>query len=147
MKISDECIEFIKKFEGCELTSYQCSADVWTIGYGHTLGIVKGMEINQEVADDFLQKDLIEFQNDVNQEVNVKLEQYQFDALVSWTFNLGVGNLRSSTLLKKLNNGDYDDVPNQIKRWNKANGKVVYGLVRRREAESLLWQNKNWRHI
>jgi lysozyme len=69
-----------------------------------------------------------------------------FDALVSWTYNLGPTNLRSSTLLKVLNSGAYDDVPAQIKRWNKANGKVLDGLIRRREAEALLFEAKDWSH-
>tara|TARA_R100000426_G_C4822442_1_gene111062 strand:+ start:1163 stop:1612 length:450 start_codon:yes stop_codon:yes gene_type:complete len=147
MNISDECIEIIKKFEGIKLTSYLCSANVWTIGYGHTKGIIEGMEINEEIAEEYLSADLKEFEGYVNEEVKVELEQFQFDALVSWTFNLGVGNLRSSTMLKKLNQAKYDEIPFEIKRWNKAAGKVVFGLVRRREAEALLFQNKNWRHI
>jgi GH24 family phage-related lysozyme (muramidase) len=73
--------------------------------------------------------------------------QCQFDALVSWTFNLGAGNLNSSTMLKKLNNQEYDEVAPQMKRWNKANGKVLEGLVRRREAEALLYEGKEWHEV
>ena len=75
------------------------------------------------------------------------LEQFQFDALVAWVYNLGAGNFKESTLLRVLNEGDYDDVPHQIKRWNKAGGRVLQGLVRRREAEALLFQNKEWEHV
>jgi len=75
------------------------------------------------------------------------MSQHQFDALVSWTFNLGPSNLNSSTMLKVLNKGDYEDVPAQIKRWNKAGGKVLEGLTRRREAEALLFEGKEWEHV
>ena len=77
----------------------------------------------------------------------VEVNQSQFDALVAWTFNLGPGNLRESTLLKVLNNQDYTSVPREIKRWNKAGGKTLDGLIRRREAESLLFQNKEWHKV
>jgi len=79
--------------------------------------------------------------------VKVPLEQNQFDAMVSWVFNLGSTNLSSSTLLKKLNNSEYDEVPSQIKRWNKAGGKVLDGLIRRREAEALLFEGKEWENV
>ena len=76
--------------------------------------------------------------------VKVGLEQCQFDALCSWVYNLGPNNLKESTLLKVLNDGDYSSVPAEIKRWNKAGGKVLQGLMRRREAEALLFENKEW---
>jgi lysozyme len=76
--------------------------------------------------------------------VECDLEQHQFDALVAWVYNLGPTNLRSSTMLKRLNANDLDDVPAQIRRWNKAGGKVLAGLTRRREAEALMFQNKEW---
>ena len=76
--------------------------------------------------------------------VTVDLEQNQFDALVAWTFNLGPSNLKNSTMLKVLNQGEYNKVPSEMKRWNKAAGKVLDGLVRRREAESLLFEGKDW---
>ena len=79
--------------------------------------------------------------------VKVDLNQNQFDALVSWVFNLGPSNLSSSTLLTRINNKDWKDVPNQIKRWNKAGGKVLEGLIRRREAEALLFEGKEWHEV
>ncbi len=147
MKTSGEGIALIKKFEGCELNSYQCSADVWTIGYGHTRGVNEGDTCTKDDAEKILIDDLVEFEGYVNDLVDTELTQNQFDALVAWTFNLGPTNLKSSTLLTRLNSGDLDDVPHQIKRWNKAGGKVLDGLVRRREAEALLWLEEEWSHV
>ncbi len=149
MQISQEGIALIKKFEGCKLESYKCAAGVWTIGYGSTHGISEGMSISQERADMLLIEDLEKFEQAVNDLVKVSLNQNEFDALVSWTFNLGSTNLKNSTLLKVLNSThkDWSDVPKQIKRWNKANGKVLEGLVRRREAEALLFTGQDWTEV
>lgn len=147
MKISQEGIALIKKFEGCELTAYQCSAGVWTIGYGHTKGIEEGMEITQQEAEDMLVEELHEYENYINDNVTAPLSQNQFDAMVSWVYNLGPANLKASTLLKVLNAGNYDDVPFQMRRWNKAGGVTLDGLIRRREAEALLFQNKEWYEV
>ena len=132
MNISNEGLSLIKKFEGCELDSYKCAAGVWTIGYGSTHGIEKGMSISKSRAEELLLEDIAQFEDIVDKAVSVNLSQNQYDALVSWTFNLGGGNLNSSTMLKVLNAGDYENVPEQIKRWNNANGKVLEGLIRRR---------------
>ena len=147
MEISQEGLSLIKKFEGCKLQSYKCAAGVWTIGYGSTNGIEEGMEISQESADMLLLEDVEVFEKAVNELVEVPLEQNQFDSLISWTFNLGPTNLKNSTLLKVLNNKNYDEVPTQIKRWNKAGGKVLQGLIRRREAEALLFEGKEWHEV
>ena len=147
MKTSEEGRALIKKFEGCELEAYQCSANVWTIGYGHTQGIKEGDVCTQEDADRILEEDLEEFEGYVQEAVNVPLEQHEFDALVAWTYNLGPSNLRSSTMLKRLNDSKFDQVPLEMRRWNKAGGKVLDGLVRRREAESLLFTNEDWGHV
>jgi len=147
MVTSEEGASLIKKFEGCKLEAYQCAAGVWTIGYGHTKEVSEGDVISQFEAEDLLTYDLQEFEGYVLDYVSVPLKQNEFDALVSWTFNLGSGNLRSSTLLKKLNDHKYKEVPTEIRRWNKAAGKVLDGLVRRREAESLLFQGKEWHNI
>ncbi len=144
---SEEGISLIKKFEGCELKAYQCSANVWTIGYGHTRNISEGDTCTQADADEMLVDDLQEFEGYVNELVDADLTQSQFDALVAWTYNLGPTNLKSSTLLKRLNEGDMADVPHQIRRWNKAGGKVLGGLERRREAEALLFQGKAWENV
>jgi|TARA_R100000353_G_scaffold15722_1_gene15213 lysozyme len=147
MEISQEGLSLIKKFEGCELEAYKCAAGVWTIGYGSTNNVNEGMEISQERADMLLLEDVEVFEEAVNKLVEVPLEQNQFDALVSWTFNLGSTNLKNSTLLKVLNDKDYEGVPAQIKRWNKAGGKVLQGLIRRREAEALLFEGKEWHEV
>lgn len=148
MQISDEGLDLIKHFEGCELEAYKDAVGVWTIGYGHTKGVEEGDKWTQEKADFMLFRELEEeYEDYVNNYVHVPLNQQQFDALCSWVYNLGPSNLKSSTLLKKLNNEEYDQVPKQIKRWNKAGGKVLAGLVRRREAEALLFEGKEWRHI
>ena len=142
-----EGLSLIKKFEGCELEAYQCSAGVWTIGYGHTKGVTPSDSISQEEAEQMLVDELHEYESYVNEYVTVALSQNQFDALVSWVYNLGPANLKASTMLKVLNSGKYEDVPAQIKRWNKAGGKVLEGLIRRREAEACLFQGKEWFEI
>jgi len=147
MQISQEGIALIKKFEGCELKAYKCAAGVWTIGYGSTKGVEENDTITQEDADKLLTEEMSEYEGYVNDMVESDLKQNEFDALVSWVYNLGPSNLSSSTLLQKLNNKDWDDVPNQIKRWNKAGGEVLQGLVRRREAEALLFEGKEWHEV
>ena len=151
MKISIEGIALIKKFEGCRLESYKCAAGVPTIGYGSTKLVEMGMTITQEGAEELLLKDIAEFEEFVLEASEMPLSQHQFDALVSWTYNLGPSNLNASTMLKVLNKGAYEDVPAQIKRWNKAtvNGQrvVLDGLVRRREAEALLFAGLDWNNV
>jgi len=147
MEISQEGISLIKKFEGCKLESYQCAAGVWTIGYGSTQGVSNGMVITHERAESLLMEDIEVYEEEVNKAVQVDIDQCMFDSIVSWTFNLGGANLNSSTMLKVLNSKDFDNVPEQIKRWNKAGGKVNEGLIRRREAEALLFQGQDWSHV
>ena len=147
MKTSQEGIALIKKFEGCELEAYQCSANVWTIGYGHTAGVSEGDFCTQEDADRMLAEDLEEFEGYVREAVDVSLEQHNFDALVAWTYNLGPGSLQSSTMLKRLNEENFDEVPSEMRRWNKSGGQVLDGLVRRREAEALLFQGMPWENV
>ena len=147
MNISEEGLSLIKKFEGCELKAYRCAANVLTIGYGTTKGVTEDMEITKEEAESILKEEMHEYEGYVNDMVKVPLKQNQFDSIVSWVFNLGSTNLSSSTLLKKLNNSEYDEVPAQIKRWNKAGGKVLDGLIRRREAEALLFEGKEWENV
>ena len=145
MKISDEGFDLIKHFEGCELEAYKCAAGVWTIGYGHTKDVQEGDVWNKEKAEFMLWRELEdEYEVYVNDLVTVPINQSQFDALVSWVYNLGPANLKNSTMLKKLNAGEYEEVPSQMKKWNKANGKVLEGLIRRRAAESLLFEGKEW---
>ena len=139
MKTSLEGINLIKHFEGCELEAYKCPAGVWTIGYGHIKGVEEGDVITEQQADDMLVEELEEYENYIHNLVSCPLNQNQFDALVSWVYNLGSSNLQASTLLKVLNAGDYAGVPAQMLRWNKAGGKVLEGLTRRRQAEADLF--------
>ena len=147
MKISEEGIELLKKFEGCKLEAYQDSVGVWTIGYGHTKGVYKGMTISQDDAEEMLEEEMEEYEGYIEEYVEVPLSQNEFDALVCWVYNLGPTNLRNSTLLMVLNQSKFDEVPEQIKRWNKAGGEVLKGLVRRREAEALLFQGEQWHEV
>lgn len=139
MKVSQDCIQLVKYFEGFEDTAYLCPANVWTIGYGRTRNVKEGDKVTEVQAERDLLEELEEFKHQVLNSVKVELTQNELDALTSWTYNLGVGNLKSSTLLKKLNAGNKDEVPAEIVRWNKANGKVLAGLTKRREAEAELW--------
>jgi len=139
MKTGTKGIELIKHFEGCELEAYKCAAGVWTIGYGHIKGVTSDSVITQEQAEQMLVEELNEYEGYINNMVTVPLSQNQFDALVSWVYNLGGGNLKASTLLKVVNSGEFTGVPEQIMRWNKAGGKVLEGLTRRRQAEADLF--------
>ena len=147
LKTSQEGISLIKSFEGCELTAYRCSADVPTIGYGHTAGVSDGDTCTQEEAEIMLAEDLVEFEDYVKKYVETNLQQNEFDALVAWTYNLGPNNLSESTLLKELNAGNLEEVPRQMKRWNRAGGEVLDGLIRRREAESRLFKGEAWEGV
>lgn len=138
-KVTREGIEKIKQFEGLRLTAYQCSAGVWTIGYGHTSTAKKGMKITEAEAESLLYADLEVFESAVDRLVQVKLTDWQFAALVSFAFNVGVRAFEKSMLLEKLNAGNYDAVPAQLMRWNKTKGKVVAGLTNRRAAEAGMW--------
>ena len=139
MNVSQNCVELIKHFEGFEDTAYLCPANVRTIGYGRTRNVKEGDRITEAQAERDLLEELEEFKHQVLHSVKVELTQNELDALTSWTYNLGVGNLKSSTLLKKLNAGSKDEVPAEMLRWNKAGGKVLAGLTKRREAEAELW--------
>lgn len=144
MQTSEKGIALIKEFEGCKLTAYQDSVGVWTIGYGWTQPvdgkpIRAGMTIKQETAERLLKTGLVSYESDVSRLVKVILTQGQFDALVSFTYNLGARSLSTSTLLRKLNSGDYAGAADEFLRWNKAGGKVLNGLTRRREAERALF--------
>jgi lysozyme len=139
MRISQEGIDLIKSFEGCKLKAYRCSAGILTIGYGSTNGVYDGQVINQLEAEKLLRTDLLIAEGTVSQLVAVDLSQQQFDALVSFTFNVGGGAFKKSTLLKLINQGETLVAAEQFLRWTKVNGKVIKGLVSRREAERGLY--------
>lgn len=132
-------IDLIKEFEGLHLTPYLCPGKIWTIGYGHTRTVRAGMQITQAQAEQLLDEDLRLFERAVTRLVTVPLSDNQFSALVCFSFNVGIGNFESSTLLKLLNRGWYEQVPAQLMRWNRVNGEVFGGLARRRAAEGRLW--------
>lgn len=124
-----------KKYEGCRLSAYQDSVGVWTIGYGHTSGVTKGMTCTQDQADKWLMED-IQFATDtVNNSVCVSITQGQFDAMVDFVFNLGAGAFKKSTLLKLVNEGKLEEASNEFPKWSHAGGKVLPGLLSRRLAE------------
>ncbi|MGQ6165510.1 lysozyme [Serratia sp. IR-2025] len=140
MNISKNGIELIKRFEGLELKAYQDSVGVWTIGYGWTQTvdgkkIAPGMRIDQATADRLLKCGVVQYEQGVNQLVKVRITQGQFDALVSFAYNLGLRSLSTSTLLRKLNDGDKQGAADEFGRWVNAGGKRLEGLVTRRAAE------------
>ena len=132
-------VAVIKTYEGLHLTPYLCPARIWTIGYGHTRTVRAGMKITSDQADQLLDDDLRLVERAVQRLVTVPLNDNQFAALVSFTFNVGISNFEQSTLLRLLNRGWYEQVPAQLMRWNRANGEVLGGLSRRRAAEGRLW--------
>ena len=143
MKTSSNGTSLIKEFEGFVANAYLCPAKVWTIGIGTTVypngvKVKKGDKCTEEQAHEYLAHDMIEFEKTVNDSVKVPLSQNQFDALVSLAYNIGSGAFKNSTLLKKLNAKDYAGAADQFPRWNKGGGKVLKGLVRRRDAERAL---------
>lgn len=142
-RINEEGLALIKEYEGLHLTAYQCPGRVWTIGYGHTRTTLPFMKITKEEAEDLLREDVAVAERAVCRLVEVPLSDNQFAALVSFVFNVGIGNMERSTLLKLLNRGWYDQVPAQLTRWNKIAGETLGGLVRRRAAEAALWRRDN----
>lgn len=137
-KIGQAGLALIKQYEGCRLAAYRCAAGVWTIGYGHTAGVHSGMTITQAQADAYLQQDIAKFEGYVNNPAYVpiteQLNQNQFDALVSFAFNLGAGNLR-----KLCKGRTAAQIAQAMTQYCKANGKVLAGLRRRRAAEQALF--------
>lgn len=140
-KIGQAGLKLIMEFEGCRLTAYQCSAGVWTIGYGHTAGVHKGMKITQAQAEAYLKQDVAKFEKYVSNASYVpftdKLNQNQFDALVSFAFNLGQGNVKKLCTGRTIN-----QIPSAMQQYCKAAGKTLPGLQRRRKAEAALYNKK-----
>lgn len=135
MKTGNAGLNLIKSFEGCRLTAYKDAVNVLTIGYGHTGNVKEGQVISQAQAEQLLRDDLNRFENGVEKLVTVELNQNQFDALVSFSYNLGLGNLQNSDLLKYVNKKDFTNASKEFTLWVHAGGIVLNGLVRRRSAE------------
>jgi lysozyme len=144
VKIGDRGIALLKRWEqgprsGPALTAYLCPAGKWTIGYGHVLSNPGKILTDKAAAEDLLRADLSRFEAAVELAVFAPLDQHQFDALVCFAFNVGVKAFQDSTLVRRLNDGHYGDVPGQLRRWNKVDGAPCAGLANRREAEIELW--------
>jgi GH24 family phage-related lysozyme (muramidase) len=138
-KTSEKGKSIIKEFEGFRAIAYLCQANVWTVGYGTTRingkPVTENVKITTEEAELFLEQDLKSFEDAVNQSVSVELNQNEFDALVSFVYNVGIGNFKKSTLLKKLNASKKSEAANEFLKWNKVKRVVSKGLTRRRRAE------------
>lgn len=143
--LNQEGLGLLTTFEGCRLNAYDDGTGVWTIGYGHTKGVSPGMSMTQSEAEDCLRQDLEIFESYVENAVQSTLNDNQFSALVCFCFNVGPGGFGGSTLLKRLNAGDYEAAANQFPVWNKANESPMLGLTRRRLAERALFLRTPWR--
>lgn len=159
MRVSDECIKMIKHHEGVKATAYRCPARLWTIGVGHvidpnharvpfadrlSLELPAGWNrtLSQDEINDILRKDLARFEMGVHRLCPGEMTQGQFDALVSFSFNVGLGSLQKSTLRMKHNRGDYEGAAEEFLKWAKAGGKVLKGLLKRREDEKALYSKE-----
>ncbi len=134
-RVSQKGIDHIKRWEGCRTNAYKCPAGVWTIGYGHTRTAKPGQMISHEEAERLLREDISRFEEGVRAYVRVPLSQGQFDALVSFAYNIGNEAFRKSTLVRLLNEGKYQTAALQLHRWVNAGGKKLTGLVQRRNDE------------
>jgi lysozyme len=142
-KVNAETVRLIKQWEGFRAEAYLCTGNKWTIGYGHTATAMgyrdRGERITQDQAEILLTQDLAWAEAAIAGLVKVPLTDNQFGALVSWVFTIGETAARRSTLVRKLNAGDYDAVPAELVKWNRSSGQVTAGLVNRRAAEAGLW--------
>lgn len=144
MKINQKGIDLIKRFEGLELKAYKCSANKWTIGYGHTSAagdpkVTPNMTITADEAESILSRDLVKYEGYVNDTVKVSLSENEFSALVSLVYNIGPAGFARSSVVKFLNAGNRAKAADAFLLWNKGGGKVLKGLVNRREAERALF--------
>lgn len=140
---SDNCKSLIKQFEGCKFEAYPDPATggaPWTIGYGHTRGVSKGMTCTQEQAENWLIEDLDKVGVQVSDLLKVAVTQREFDALCCFAYNVGIGNLGKSTMLKLINQGDYADAAKEFPKWDRGGGKEIAGLLRRRKAEEAVFE-------
>ena len=144
MSVSNKGVDLICEFEGKRLVAYDDGVGVWTIGFGtikypNGVRVKKGDTCTLDQAKEYMRHDLIEFEHTVNSSVKVPLNQNQFDALVSLAYNIGSNAFKSSTLVKKLNTGDYQGAADQFNVWVNGGGKRIQGLVNRRDREKLLF--------
>ncbi len=144
MKITHEGLALIKQFEGFRSAAYRDAVGVWTIGFGHTSmagkpEVTASLKISREEASEILRKDVEMFSKGVTAEIRVPVSDAQFSALVSFAYNVGLGNFRNSSVLAAINRRDFEIVPRRLALWNKAGGQVLPGLVKRRAAEAALF--------
>ena len=137
--INDAGLTLVKEYEGFRAVAYEDTSNIWTLGYGHTSSVREGDTCTQAEAEVWLEADLGAAEAAVSRLVTVPLTDNQFSALVSFVFNEGQGQFEKSTLLQKLNAGDYASVPSELDRWIFDAGKIQQGLERRRAAEAALW--------
>ncbi len=144
-RINQNGLLLIKSFEGLRLKAYRDAVGIWTIGYGTTRGVQPNMSISEAEAEQLMRDDLIRFEQAINSAVSVPVNDNQFSALVSFTYNVGSGAFRDSTLLRRLNGRqDIRITADEFPRWNKAGGRVLHGLTRRRHAERALFLGEDF---
>ena len=141
--IKDENLNFIREVEGFERKAYQDEGGVWTIGYGHTRGVKEGDNISTHKANMYLNTDLIIFEIQLQKLIRADLNPNQYLALLSFIYNIGATQFADSTLLKYVNEGKFELVPDELRKWNKVNGEVSLGLTRRREREANLFMSES----
>lgn len=144
MRMTKKTLEQLKKFEGCRLEAYRDPVGIWTIGYGHTHGVYNGMTISLETAEEYLVQVIESIEGVIEGIPGCKeLSPNRWDAIVSLAYNIGLGNFKKSTLLKKLQkNPDNPTIYQEFLRWNKAKGKKLEGLTRRRQWEAKRWEGE-----
>ncbi len=141
MNISQRGLDLIKSFEALRLTAYKPTPiDRWTLGYGRAHDVKEFDTCTVQLANDWLLEDCAEAIDCINKHVTAGINQNQFDALVSWVFNLGCGHFLESTMMHKINSGDFKGAAIEILKWNKQSGKVLPGLIKRRQAEKTLFE-------
>jgi lysozyme len=147
LKISSQGYDLIREFEGLRTEAYRDAVGVWTIGYGHTSAageprVKPGMAITQDEATEILKRDVETFADGVRRHLKVELTEDKFSALVSFAYNVGLGNFARSSVLKAVNTHDFAAVPRRLALWNKAGGRTLPGLIRRRAAEAALFNDE-----
>ncbi len=144
MRPSESLLAFIKAWEGCRLEAYDDGVGVWTIGVGRTKNVKRGDTCTQEQADSWLADDVDEAWHGIDQFIRQTLAQHEMDAVVSLCFNVGVHKLSSSTLISRINSGDFDSAAREFLRWNRAGGRILPGLTKRRQAEQRMFLDANY---
>ncbi len=144
MTPSDDLIAFIKGWESLRLKAYDDGGGVWTIGYGHIKQVQPGDECTEAQAEAWLRDEVDDVSADIDPLIHVMLAQHEHDSLVSLAFNIGVGAFAKSTLLSRLNNSDFGSAADEFLRWNRDNGRIVQGLVKRRKAERAMFLDSDY---